>query len=165
MNILIEKMTENDWEDAAKIYIQGIQTKNATFEEKCPDWYTWDKNHRTDCRLVAKNNGNVIGWASLANVSGRCVYEGVSEVSIYVDSNIQGQGIGQRLMERLIIESEKSNIWTMQAGIFPENKSSIRLHEKNGFRIIGKREKIGKMDNKWRDVILLERRSKIVGIN
>jgi L-amino acid N-acyltransferase YncA len=163
MNIMIENMTKDDWEDVSKIYSQGIQTKNATFEKDCPDWNTWNKNHRTDCRLVAKQNGKIIGWAALSNVSGRCVYAGVSEISVYVDSDFQGQGIGQKLMEKLIKESEKANIWTLQAGIFPENKSSIRLHEKNGFRVVGIREKIGKMDDNWRDVILLERRSTRIG--
>ena len=158
-------MTEKDWDEVAKIYIQGINTKNATFEKACPDWSTWDKNHRSDCRLVARQLGNIIGWAALSNVSGRCVYSGVFEVSIYIESSFQGQGIGQKLMERLIIESEKSNVWTLQAGIFPENKSSISLHQKNGFKIVGTRDKIGKMDNKWRDVILLERRSTKIGID
>lgn len=160
---MIENMTKNDWKDVANIYRQGIQTKNATFEKDCPDWNTWDKNHRPDCRFVAKQNGKIIGWAALSNVSGRCVYAGVAEISVYVDSSFQGQGIGQKLIVELITESEKVNIWTLQAGIFPENKSSIRLHEKNGFRVVGIRERIGKMDNKWRDVILLERRSQLVG--
>ncbi|ELR68204.1 phosphinothricin N-acetyltransferase [Fulvivirga imtechensis AK7] len=163
MNITIENMIKDNWYDVANIYKQGILTKNATFEKDCPDWNTWDKNHRLDCRFVAKQNEKIVGWAALSNVSGRCVYAGVSEVSIYVDTNFQGHGIGQKLMEELINESEKVNIWTLQAGIFPENKSSIRLHEKNGFRVVGIREKIGKMDNKWRDVVLLERRSKKIG--
>jgi len=158
-------MNYKDWEEVAHIYRQGIQTKNATFEKDCPDWSTWDKNHLTNCRFLARQNRKVIGWAALSSVSVRSVYAGVSEVSIYTDSNFQGQGIGQKLMDKLIIESEKSNIWTLQAGIFPENESSIKLHEKNGFRIIGTRKKIGKMDSRWRDVILLERRSELVGID
>jgi L-amino acid N-acyltransferase YncA len=107
MNITIENMTKNDWEDVANIYKQGIPTKNATFENDCPDWNTWNNNHRPDCRLVAKQNRKILGYAALSNVSGRCVYAGVSEVSIYIDSNFQGQGIGQNLMEELINESEK----------------------------------------------------------
>lgn len=163
MNIMIENMTESDWQDVATIYKQGIQSRNSTFEKDCPDWKTWNKNHRSDCRLVAKQNGKVIGWAALSNISGRSVYAGVSEVSIYVDSNFQGHGIGRKLMEKLISESEKANIWTLQAGIFPENKTSIRLHERNGFRTVGIREKIGKMDSEWRNVVLMERRSTKIG--
>jgi phosphinothricin acetyltransferase len=156
MDISIEYMTEDDWNDVSNIYLQGIQTKNATFEKECPDWNYWDKNHRSDCRLIAKQNGVIIGWAALSNISGRSVYSGVAEVSIYIDSNFRGQGVGQILMESIIIESEKPQIWTLQAGVFPENIPSIRLHVKNGFRIVGVREKIGKMDNNWRDVVLLK---------
>lgn len=164
MKITIENLTKEYWNDVSNIYMQGILTKNATFEKDCPDWDYWDKNHRPDCRLIEKQNGKTIGWAALSNISGRCVYSGVAEVSIYIDSQNRGQGVGQKLMERLITESEKAQIWTLQAGVFPENKSSISLHVRNGFRIIGVREKIGKMDENWRDVVLLERRSKTIGI-
>lgn len=158
-------MIDNDWDDVARIYYDGITTKNATFEKSCPDWNTWDKNHRYDCRIVAVDNDIIVGWAALSDVSDRCVYAGVCEVSIYVDTAHHGKGIGQLLMEQLIIKSEENNIWTLQAGIFPENKASIKLHEKNGFRIIGIREKIGKIDNNWRDVMLLERRSRLKHLN
>ena len=155
--IRIEKMGSDSWNDVLRIYRLGIETKNATFETKVPDWESWDKSHREDCRLIAKIANEVVGWASLSNVSGRCVYSGVAEVSIYVDTDYHRQGIGDNLMRALIKESEINNIWTLQAGIFPENKASIKLHQKHGFRIIGIREKIGKMDNKWRDVVLLQR--------
>ena len=158
-------MTADSWNDVARIYESGIATKNATFERQAPDWDSWSNSHRKDCRLMALIDGMIVGWAALSNVSGRCVYSGVAEVSIYVDSDFRGKGIGDRLMTELIRESEENGIWTLQAGIFPENTGSIRLHEKHGFRIIGKKERIGKMDDAWRDVMQLERRSKVVGID
>jgi L-amino acid N-acyltransferase YncA len=163
--LIIDKMTENDWDEVARIYNSGIATKNATFEDKVPDWTAWNKAHRKDCRLVARISGKIVGWAALSDVSGRCVYSGVSEVSIYVDPGYHGRGIGDSLLKSLIEESEAQGIWTLQAGIFPENEISIRLHQKNGFRIVGTREKIGKMEGRWRDTVLLERRSKRIGIN
>lgn len=161
--VLLDKMDENSWLDVARIFKLGIATKNATFETQVPDWISWDRVHRKDCRLIAKVDGKIVGWAALSDVSDRCVYSGVAEVSIYVDTEYLGQGIGDKLLKSLIKESESAGIWTLQAGIFPENENSIKLHKKNGFRIIGIREKLGKMDNKWRDVVLLERRSKMKG--
>ena len=116
------------------------------------------------CRLVAVENERVVGWAALSPVSNRCVYAGVAEVSVYVASEARGKGVGQILLDKLVEESEKEGFWTLQAGIFPENESSIALHQKNGFRILGLQEKFGKMGEKWRDVVLLERRSKVVGV-
>lgn len=165
IDIKIESMTNDSWIDVARIYEEGIATMNATFEKQIPDWNLWDKSHRKDCRLIALVDNKVVGWAALSNVSGRCVYSGVAEVSVYVDSRNRGKGIGDRLLNSLIKESEKYGIWTLQAGIFPENISSIRLHHKHGFRTVGIRERLGKMNNKWRDVALLERRSQIVGID
>ncbi|MCF7804659.1 MAG: GNAT family N-acetyltransferase [Candidatus Marinimicrobia bacterium] len=159
----IQKMAPEDWPDVERIYLQGIKTGNATFEQESSGWEEWDKTHREDCRLVAKIDGDIVGWAALSDISDRCVYAGVSEVSIYVDPNYQGKGIGSRLMEKLITESESAGIWTLQAGIFPENRASIRLHKKHGFREFGTREKLGKLDGEWRDVVLLERRSLVVG--
>ena len=164
-DITIKPMTADSWNDVARIYESGIATKNATFERQAPEWDSWNNSHRKDCRLMALIDGMIVGWAALSNVSGRCVYSGVAEVSIYVDSDFRGKGIGDRLMTELIRESEENGIWTLQAGIFPENTGSIRLHEKHGFRIIGKKERIGKMDDAWRDVMQLERRSKVVGID
>jgi phosphinothricin acetyltransferase len=160
----IESMTADAWPEVAKIYGAGIATKNATFEQQVPDWQTWSSSHRSDCRLVASLGKRIVGWAALSNVSNRCIYAGVAEVSIYIDPEFQGQGIGDRLMKALIAESESNGLWTLQAGIFPENKKSIQLHLRNGFRIIGTRERIGKMDGVWRDTVLLERRSDQVGI-
>ena len=163
--LFIADMTEENWNDVARIYNEGIATRNATFEKQAPDWTLWDKAHRKDCRLVAKIADKIVGWAALSNVSGRCVYSGVAEVSIYIDSEYRGRGIGDKLLKSLIAESEAQGIWTLQAGMFPENENSMRLHQKNGFRIVGTRERIGKMDDRWRDTVLLERRSKIAGIS
>ncbi len=164
-DIDIKQMTEKDWPEVARIYEGGIATKNATFQTEAPDWESWDKAHRIDCRFIALINDNIVGWIALSNVSSRCVYAGVAEVSVYVDSKFQGTGIGTKLMKTLIKESETNGIWTLQAGIFPENQSSIKLHLNHGFRTIGTREHLGKMDDIWRDVSILERRSKNVGIN
>ena len=157
-------MRPDDWKDVARIYSEGIMTGNATFEMKCPDWDSWDRDHKPECRLVAREGKSVLGWAALSAVSGRCVYAGVCEVSIYIDLQHQGKGIGQLLMEHLIRESERNGIWTLRAGIFPENVVSIRLHEKNGFILMGLHEKLAKMDGVWRDVLLFERRSKKAGL-
>jgi L-amino acid N-acyltransferase YncA len=163
-NIVVKNMSDDNWNSVQEIYKSGIETKNATFEKNAPEWESWDSLHRKDCRLIVEFDKRVNGWAALSNVSERCVYSGVAEVSIYIDPEFQGKGIGNILMQSLITESEKNKIWTLQAGIFPENEGSLHLHQKFGFRIIGRREKIGKMDEHWRDVIMLERRSKITGI-
>lgn len=164
-DLKIEHMTDDARQDVLRIYEAGIATKNATFEPQAPDWNFWSNSHRKDCRLLARLIDKVVGWAALSNVSTRSVYAGVAEVSIYVDPEFKGKGIGDKLMESLISESENKGIWTLQAGIFPENTASIKLHHKHGFRTMGIKEKIGKMDDTWRDVALLERRSKIVGVD
>lgn len=151
------------WEEVRIIYLQGIATKQATFQTDAPAWEEWDKGHLAGLRYVAFIDGNVAGWAALTPVSGRCVYAGVTEVSVYIHEGYRGKGIGGALLQKLVTESEASNIWTLQSGIFPENTGSIALHEKLGFREIGYREKIGKMDGVWRDTVLMERRSKIIG--
>jgi L-amino acid N-acyltransferase YncA len=148
-----------------EIYECGIATGNATFQTEAPTWEEWDKSHLSSCRLIALDEDeSVAGWAALTPVSGRCVYAGVAEVSVYIHPRNQGKGIGKMLMKELIRQSEENNLWTLQAGIFPENTASLKLHEKLGFRKIGYREKIGKMKNVWRDTIQLERRSKKVGV-
>ena len=162
----IKPLEQTHYLQVKEIYEQGITTGNATFETQGPSWEEWDKSHMKNCRFVAvEDNENVIGWAALSSVSSRCVYSGVAELSVYVHQQQQGKGIGKKLLEALIRESEKQNIWTLQAGIFPENKASIRIHEQCGFRQIGYHEKIGKMKNVWRDTVLMERRSKVVGTN
>lgn len=158
----IFKMTQAHWPEVRKIYTEGIETGNATFEQNCPSWAEWDQEHRNDCRFVAVEEGVVIGWSALSPVSGRCVYGGVAEVSVYVSRIARGKGVGRKLLQSLVEESEKEGIWTLQAGIFRENESSIALHKKCGFREVGVREKLGKMNGIWRDVVLLERRSETI---
>jgi L-amino acid N-acyltransferase YncA len=163
ISLEIRPMLADDWPAVRTIFQEGIDTGNATFEEQSPDWEEWDSAHLRDGRLVAVVEGQVVAWASLTSVSGRCVYSGVAEVSIYIAAAMRGKGIGGELMETLIKESEEKGYWTLQAGIFPENEASMALHQKYGFRIIGVRERLGKMDERWRDVMLLERRSTVVG--
>ena len=162
--IRVEAMNYLDWPEVSRIYEEGIATGIATFEKEIPSWEAWDANHLKSCRIIARNNEEVLGWAALSPVSSRCVYGGVAEVSVYVAANARGKGIGKILMNRLITESESEGFWTLQAGIFPENKHSIRLHEKSGFRIIGFRERIGQLDGVWKDNVLLERRSSKIGL-
>jgi phosphinothricin acetyltransferase len=163
-NIELKKMNEKDWDSVSKIYKEGIATNLATFEKEIPSWESWDKNHLKVCRLVAKNKNSIVGWAALSDVSSRCVYGGVAEVSIYVSKKARGNRVGKQLLKQLIDESEKKGYWTLQSGIFPENIASIELHLKAGFRRIGYREKIGQLDGVWKDNVLFERRSKYVGI-
>jgi len=156
--------TEKDWENISKIYKEGIETKNATFQLEIPNWKEWNNSHLSHSRIVMILNAEIVGWAALSPVSSRCVYGGVAEVSVYVSNSHFGQKIGTKLLEKLILESEKNGIWTLQAGIFPENKAILKIHNNLGFRKVGYREKIGKMNGKWRDTILIERRSKKIGI-
>ena len=164
-DIRMEPMLPQDWPAVRAIYLEGIATGNATFEQTPPDWGKWDAEHLPGARFVARSDeGAVLGWAALSAVSSRCVYAGVAEVSIYVAGRYRGCGVGGRLMARLIAESEAEGIWTLQAGIFPENRASIALHERAGFRIVGRRERLGQMNGQWRDVLLMERRSAVAGL-
>ncbi|NRF41037.1 GNAT family N-acetyltransferase [Pedobacter foliorum] len=163
-NIIVEGMLPVNWPSVVDIYVQGFSTKKATFQTEAPTWEEWNKSHSEGLRFVAIKNEIITGWAALSPVSSRAVYAGVMEVSVYVHEDYRGMGIGNVLLERLITESETKNIWTLQSGIFPENLGSIALHEKFGFRKIGYREKIGKMYGVWRDTVLMERRSKTVGL-
>ncbi len=158
------RIEQENFYQVTEIYRQGIETGIATFQNDIPDWESWDKSHSKDCRIAAFEDDEMMGWAALTPVSGRCVYAGVAEVSIYVASNYQGRGVGEFLLNHLITASEEAGLWTLQSGIFSENIASIKLHEKCGFRKIGYREKIGKKDGVWKDNIIMERRSKIVGI-
>jgi phosphinothricin acetyltransferase len=160
----IEPMTEHDWPAVREIYEAGIATGHATFQTEAPTWESWDRGHLPTCRLVARDDtGQVLGWAALSPVSARPVYAGVVEVSVYVAQSARGKGIGRLLLNALIAASESDGRWTLQAGIFPENVASIRLHESCGFRVVGRRERIGEHHGIWRDVMLLERRSRTIG--
>jgi len=161
----IIKMLPQHREDVKRIYEEGIGTGDATFQTAAPEWGEWNSSHLQTCRLIVVENDKILGWAALTPVSDRCVYAGVAEVSVYIAEAARGKGMGKQLLRALINESEQHNLWTLQAGIFPENISSIKIHEACGFRIIGKRERIGKMNGIWRDTILLERRSNTVGID
>lgn len=162
--MIIAPLTQEHYPDVKKIYEQGLATGNSTFQTSAPDWSEWDQSHISNCRIVGIENDLVIGWAALTPVSERCVYAGVAEVSIYVDERVRGKGYGTTLLDALILESEKNNLWTLQAGVFPENVSSIKIHEALGFREVGYREKIGQLKGVWRDIVLLERRSNKVGV-
>lgn len=164
MKIEISPFEEKHWPIVAEIYRLGLLTRNATFETEVPDFQTWDKKFHTHLRWVATCNAEVVGWAGLLPVSVRKVYEGVAEVSIYVHPQRNGKGIGQKLMQHLIDKSEQAGIWSLYAAIFPENIASCRLHESAGFRLVGHRERIAKLDNLWRDTVIYERRSKRVGM-
>lgn len=155
-------MLPEHWNDVSKIYKDGIETGMATFEKEVPGWEQWDAHHLKTCRIIGTINKKIVGWAALSPVSSRCVYGGVGELSVYVANGFHGNQIGEKLLRRLITESEENGLWTIQSGVFPENISSIKLHEKVGFRKIGYREKIGELDGIWKDNILLERRSKLI---
>jgi phosphinothricin acetyltransferase len=158
----LDDMRPEDWPEVRKIYGQGIATRLATFETTLPDWPKWDDGHLAKPRLVIRQAEAVAGWAALSPVSGRCVYGGVAEVSIYVAEARRGRGLGSILLQELVVRSEARGIWTLQASIFPENEASISLHLACGFRQVGIRERLGQLDGVWRDVALLERRSKVI---
>jgi L-amino acid N-acyltransferase YncA len=175
MEYPILPMAPELWPMVQEIYREGILTGTATFETQVPDWEKWDAAHRKDCRLVAiepiKEEGlfptsqvKVLGWAALSPISSRRVYAGVAEVSVYIAAQARGRGVGKTLLNALVEESERNGIWTLQAGVFPENTASIALHKSCGFHEVGERSKIGKLADRWRDVLLLERRSKKVGV-
>lgn len=156
----IRALTEADWPSVRDIYRQGIDGNIATFQTECPDWRDWDAAHIQTCRLVITEGDKVVGWTALTPVSGRCVYAGVAEVSVYIDSGAQGKGAGTLLLTELVRASESNGFWMLQSGILRENAASIRLHEKCGFRMVGYRERIGKdRYGVWRDTVLMEKRS------
>ena len=164
MEIRIDEMRAADWPAVRSIYEAGIATGNATFQTEAPTWEAWGAGHLASCRLVARDSdGAVVGWAALSPVSARPVYRGVAEVSVYVAEDARGRGVGRRLLEALIAASEHDGRWTLQAGVFPENEASVALHTACGFRVVGRRERPGRLRGVWRDVLLLERRSRVVG--
>lgn len=160
----IDEMQLGDWEAVRTIYAEGIATGNATIETEPPSWDVWNGRHLKHCRLVARRGGAVVGWAALGPYSTRTAYNGVAEVSIYIAARARSQGIGHALFNELIAAAERHGVWTLQAGIFPENTISIALHEKCGFRVVGTRERLGKLNGVWRNVVLLERRSTAIGV-
>lgn len=163
--VQILPMSPQDWPAVRSIYEEGIATGNATFETAAPDWAAWDAARRPDCRLIAREEETIVGWAALSPVSSRCAYAGVAEVSIYVASTARGRGVGRTLLQALVEASEVAGLWTLQAGIFPENIASLRLHATCGFRVVGRRERVGRLHGVWRDALLLERRSSRVGVD
>jgi L-amino acid N-acyltransferase YncA len=161
--LAIEQMRPIDWAEVKVIYLEGIATGHATFATDAPSWEIWDDAHLRFARLVARDGQTISGWAALSPVSRRPAYAGVAEVSVYVAASDRNAGIGHALLEALIAESEKNGIWTLQAVVFPENAATIALHFRCGFREVGRRERIGKLNNEWRDTIVLERRSALIG--
>ncbi|MCO4822221.1 MAG: N-acetyltransferase [Flavobacteriaceae bacterium] len=162
MEIAVRSLIPSDFLKVASIYKAGIATGMATFETKVPSWDVWDNKYIDTCRIVAEVEGQVVGFAVLSQVSQREVYSGVAEVSVYVAEAFRGKGVGKLLLRQLVSMSETNGYWTLQAGIFPKNLSSIKLHEACGFRILGVREKIGQSHGIWYDNVLMERRSKII---
>ncbi len=158
------EIDEKNFSTVAKIYREGFETGNATFETRVPSFDEWNQNHLPVGRIVLHDNQRMLGWASLSKVSDRCVYDGVAEVSVYVAASAQGKGVGTKLLQKLVEISESEGIWTLQCGIMRENIASIQLHKKCCFREIGYREKVGKLDGVWRDNVIMERRSTIVEI-
>jgi len=169
MEFRIDSMQPPDWESVRGIYVEGIATGQATFETEAPGWERWDAAHSRHCRLVARNGhdgfNGVLGWAALSPVSKREVYAGVAEVSVYVAAAARGCGAGGALMRVLIEASERHGVWTLQSSVFPENRASIALHLRHGFRELGRRERVARLHGVWRDTVLLERRSRVVGVN
>jgi phosphinothricin acetyltransferase len=154
-------MTPADWPQAADIYAAGIATGNATFETKPPSWPHFDTSHRPDLRFVAAEGDDLAGWVAATSISDRCCYARVVEHSVYVHPDRRGQGVGRSLMDTLIQEATAAGIWTIQTGIFPENTASLALHQASGFRVVGRRERIGQLNGKWPDVLFLESRSRL----
>ena len=159
MKYVIDQMSASDWEQVRAIYLEGIRSGDSTFETEAPAWEQWDDAHLQVARLAARDGERVLGWAALSPVSKRRVYRGVAELTVYVSETARGRGLGRALLEALIAESERNGIWTLQASIFPENVASVALHRRCGFREVGRRERIGMMNGRWRDTLLFERRS------
>ena len=163
-NLNIRTMEDADSEKVLEIYKMGIDTKNAAFETNVPSWQEWNANHLGHSRFIIDVEGVAAGWVALSPVSKREAYKGVAEISIYIHNNYRGKGLGSLLMQKVIESSEDNGIWTLYGVVFPENRASIQLHRKHGFRIIGSREKISRIDGNWRDTVILERRSRKIGV-
>jgi L-amino acid N-acyltransferase YncA len=157
-------MRPDDWPSVSAIYREGIETGEATFQSDVPAWEDWDRAHLKTCRLVAVSGERILAWAAVSPVSPRPVYSGVVEVSVYVAAANRGQGIGRKILSALVTEAEADGRWTIQAGIFPENEASVSLHLSCGFRIVGIRRRVGRLNGVWRDALFLERRSEVTGV-
>jgi L-amino acid N-acyltransferase YncA len=158
----LRDLRPDDWPEVARIFAEGIATRNATFENEVPSWKAWDEAHLAEHRFVAEAGGEIVGWIAAVPVSSRCCYAGVAEISAYVAETARGQGVGASLLERLIASTEAGGFWTLETGVFPENEPSLALLKRFGFREVGIRERIGQMEGVWRDVVLLERRSEVI---
>ena len=163
VEVTLQAVTAADWEPIRAIYLEGIASGQATFETEAPTWEEWDATHHPFARFVTRREERVVGWAALAPVSRRPCYAGVAEVSVYVAADTRGEGVGRRLLEAIIAESERRGIWTLQGAAFPENASSLRLQRRCGFREIGRRVRIARLHGVWRDTVITERRSPVVG--
>ncbi|MGE5689003.1 MAG: N-acetyltransferase family protein [Pseudomonadota bacterium] len=163
LELRVDDLAPDDWPAVAAIFGDGIATGNATFETEVPSWEAWDASHLPAPRLVGRRGGRVVAWAALSPYSARPVYAGVAEESVYVAHGLRGRGVGRTLLDALVRRSEEAGIWTLQAGIFPENLASIRLHAACGFRVVGVRERLGRLGGVWRDVVLMERRREETG--
>ena len=159
---LVRPLVLEDWSAVDAIWAEGISTRNATFETETPSWETFDATRHPAHRLVAVEGDELLGWAALAPVSRRPCYEGVVENSVYVAATARGHGVGTRLMEALVASADAGGIWTIQTNVFPENTASVRLHERVGFRVVGRRDRIARLDGVWRDTLFMERRSPAV---
>jgi L-amino acid N-acyltransferase YncA len=162
LTAMIDEMRAGDWPAVRAIYLEGIATGNATFETDAPPWDVWDGKHLARPRIVFRDDDRVAGWAALTRVSARACYSGVAEVSVYIGGAFRGRGIGSKLLRALIEQSEADGIWTLQASIFPENEASVQIHLRHGFRVVGRRERIARLHDVWRDTLLLERRSAVL---
>ena len=160
--IVIDPLRRSDWPAVKAIYEEGIATGRATFETEAPTWEEWTADHLQEARLVAREDGEVVGWAALSPVSDRCCYRGVADLSVYVASRARGRGIGRALLEQLLEGADAAGFWTVQAGVMTENAASLALHQRCGFRVVGVRERIGRLEGEWKDVVLLERRSEVI---
>jgi L-amino acid N-acyltransferase YncA len=161
--IELDDLRPEHWSEVARVYAEGIATGDATFETEVPPWEAWDAARLPGHRFVAREAERVVGWVAVGPVSDRCVYGGVVENSVYVAADARGRGVGRLLLERLVASTEAAGIWTIQTGIFPENEASVRVHERVGFEVVGRRRRLGRLRGVWRDVLLLERRSEVVG--
>ena len=167
LEFLIRSLEGSDWEAVREIYLEGLSTGHATFETEAPSKNDWNQGHLRLGRIgaISITSRELLGWAALSPVSKRRAYAGVAEVSVYVRASARAKGVGSALLQALIAESEKHGIWTLQASIFPENQPSLQLHEGLGFRRVGRRERISKLNGEWRDTVILERRSRLVGVD